>query len=325
LARRRTLYLPVMIAAALAMACLVALLAVSQKSEAAFPGKNGRIAFDGFRDTGGTGGSSSEIITVSPDGTGMKQLTSASGASNPTFSPNGEKIAYAANSGADPRSIYVMTSTGDAKKALTDNNNLPEYGPAWSPDGKKIAFIRQERVSTPEGQSDWQVDVWVMNADGSEQKKLTDDFNDEGAPTWSPDGTKIAFVDGPDIWTVKPDGSGRHNLTNTPNSYEEDPDFSPDGKKLAFASKGKYKKPDIYTMQLDGGELTNVTDSRYVGEEDCVWSPSGTKIAYRKDLSENPEIFTKNADGSGRSKNVSNDPQNNSSPDWGPKPTTATG
>jgi Tol biopolymer transport system component len=78
-------------------------------------------------------------------------------------------------------------------------------------------------------------------------------------------------------------------------------------------------------MQLDGSELTNVTDSRYVGEEDCVWSPSGTAIAYRKDLPENTEIFKKNADGSGRSKNVSNDPKYNSSPDWGPKPTIATG
>ena len=85
---RRMLYLPVVIAAALAMACLVALLAVSQKAEATFPGKNGRIAFEGDRDTG-TGDSSSEIITVSPDGTGMKQLTSASGSGNPTFSPNG--------------------------------------------------------------------------------------------------------------------------------------------------------------------------------------------------------------------------------------------
>ncbi len=78
-------------------------------------------------------------------------------------------------------------------------------------------------------------------------------------------------------------------------------------------------------MQLDGSALTNVTDSRYVGEEDCVFSPSGTAIAYRKDLPENPEIFKKNADGSGRSKNVSNDPKYNSSPDWGPKPTIATG
>src|SRR5215213_10241655 len=293
-----------MIAAALAMACLVALLTVSQKSEAAFPGKNGRIAFEGYRDTD-TGDSSAEIITVSPDGTGMKQLTSASGSGT--------------------RGIYVMNRSGNAKKALTDNNNLPEYGPTWSPDGTKIAFVRQERVSTPEGQSDWQVDIWVMNADGSEQKKLTDDSNFEGAPTWSPDGTKIAFADGPDIWTVQPDGSGRHNLTNTPNMDEEDPDFSPDGKKIAFASKGQYKKPDIYTMQLDGSELTNVTDSRYVGEEDCVWSPGGTAIAYRKDLPENAEIFKKNADGSGRSKNVSDDPKYNSSPDWGPKPTIATG
>jgi Tol biopolymer transport system component len=321
---RRTLYLPVMIATALTMACLVGLLAVSQKVEATFPGKNGRIAFEGDRDTG-TGGFSAEIITVSPDGTGIKQLTSASGSGNPAFSPNGEKIVYAANYGAGTRSIYVMNRSGNAKKPLTDNNNLPEYGPTWSPDGTKIAFVRQERVSTPEGQSDWQVDIWVMNADGSAQKKLTDDFNHEGAPTWSPDGTKIAFVDGPDIWTVQPDGSGRRNLTNTPNMGEEDPDFSPDGKKIAFASKGQYKEPDIYTMQLDGSNLTNVTDSRYVGEEDCVWSPSGTKIAYRKDLPENTEIFTNNADGSGRSKNVSNDPEYNSSPDWGPKPTIATG
>jgi hypothetical protein len=67
---RRTLYLPVMIATALTMACLVGLLAVSQKVEATFPGKNGRIAFEGDRDTG-TGGFSAEIITVSPDGTGI--------------------------------------------------------------------------------------------------------------------------------------------------------------------------------------------------------------------------------------------------------------
>ena len=313
---RRTSYLAVMIA--VAVACSVALSAGLEKAEAAFPGKDGRIAFQGFRETG-TGDSASEIITVSPDGTGQKQLTSASGGSgDPTFSPDGMKIAWVRSS-----DIWVMSRSGNAKtkKALTDNS-LSETSPAWSPDGTKIAFKREQSAPAAD---EWRADVWVMNADGSGQKKLTGDFDHESSPTWSPDGTEIAFVDSGDIWTVKPDGSGRRNLTNTPNEGEYDPDFSPDGKKLAFASKGQYQKTDIYTMNLDGSALTNVTDSRYVAEEDCVWSPSGTRIAYSKALPENVEIFKKNADGSGRPKNVSNDPKYNESPDWGPRPTTATG
>jgi TolB protein len=313
---RRTSYL-VMIAAA--VACSVALSAVLEQAEAAFPGKNGTIAFQGFRDAGTAGNSNSEIITVSPDGTGMKQLTSSSdGSSDPTYSPDGKMIAWAR--GGD---IWVMSRSGNAKtkKALTDNS-LSETSPAWSPDGTEIAFKREQSDPASDG---LRADVWVMNADGSGQKKLTGDFDHESSPTWSPDGTKIAFVDGGDIWTVKPDGSQRRNITNTPDLGEFDPDFSPDGKKLAFTSKGQYKKTDIYTMNLDGSDLTNVTDSRYVDEEDGVWSPSGNDIAYSKALVENVEIFKKRADGTGRAKNVSNDPKYNESPDWGPRPTTATG
>ena len=103
---------------------------------------------------------------------------------------------------------------------------------------------------------------------------------------------------------------------------EDDPEFSPDGKKLVFASNRQYNKYDAYTMNLDGTALINVTNSRSLNEEDCVWSQSGTRIAYRRDLEGNPEIFTKNADGSGRPKNVSNDPAYNESPDWSPKPAT---
>jgi Tol biopolymer transport system component len=152
---RRTLYLPVMVAAA--VACAVAILAISQKSEAAFPGKNGRIAFEGYRDTG-TGGSSAEIITVSPDGTGMKQLTSASGSGNPTFSPDGEKIAYAASYGAGTRGIYVMNRYGNAKKALTNSNNLPENA-----------------------------EIFKKNADGSgRSKNVSNDPKYNSSPDWAP-------------------------------------------------------------------------------------------------------------------------------------------
>ena len=320
-------YLPALIAAAVLVACAAALLVASREAEAAFPGQNGRIAFQGDRDAGG-GNFASEVITVSPDGKRTRQLTSASDSGDPTFSPDGKKIAYAGSRSVyDDEDIYVMDRFGNGKTPLTDND-LPEYGPAWSPDGTKIVFMRQERVAAPDGGFDWQVDIWVMNADGSGQKKLTDDLDREAGPTFSPNGTRIAFGKNADIWTMNPDGSGQRNLTDT--GYvngryvvEVDPDFSPDGKKLAFASNRQYKKYDVYAMNLDGTAPINVTNSRYLNEEDCVWSPSGTKIAYRRDLLfGNPEIFTKNADGSGRPKNVSNDPAYNESPDWGPKPAT---
>jgi dipeptidyl aminopeptidase/acylaminoacyl peptidase len=326
---RRTVILLVLWAIVLC-AGVVALVTAEKPAEAAFPGQNAKIAFQGYRDDG-MGNSTSEIITVFPDGTGARQLTSASGSGDPTFSADGTKIAYAGSSSSNEsdNDIYVMNRFGNGKTPLT-HNDLPEYGPTWSPDGSKIAFIRQELVpdpDDPDGGFDWQIDIWVMNADGSGQVNITDDDAFEAGPTWSPDGSKIAFDKGGDLWVMNPDGSEQRNVTNT--GYvngryvgEYDPDWSPDGKKLAFASNRHYNKYEVYTMNLDGTGLTNVTNTRYVNEEDCVWSPSGTRIAYRKDLTENAEIFTKNADGSGAPKNVSNDPKYNESPDWGPKPTT---
>lgn len=307
------------------MACAAALVVAVREAEAAFPGQNGKIAFDGYRDAGG-GNSATEILTVSPGGGGTKQLTSASGAGDPTFAPDGARIAYSGGFTFADRDteIFVTSQSGDGRKALT-NNAVADYEPAWSPDGDRIAFVRQNRVTVPGGRSDWQVDIWVMNADGSGQKKLTDDLSYEGAPSWSPDGSKIAFHKtgvGTDIWIMNADGTVPRRLTNTPYA-ENDPDFSPDGRKLAFTSDRQYNKEEVYTRNLDGTALTNVTNSRYVAEGEPAWSPDGTRLAYTKSLSGNIEIFTKNADGSGRPKNVSNDPEHNASPDWGPRPTAA--
>ena len=248
----------------------------------------------------------------------MKQLTHASRSSDPDFSPDGTKIAYSGTLNvSDPHEdIYMMARSGKGKKALTDTDDRSEWGPAWSPDGTKIAFVRDSA----------QPDIWVMNADGSGKRKITNDLAVENGLSWSPDGTKIAFDEDADILTIAPDGSGQRKITDTPEAVETNPDFSPDGAKLAFAGTFDHTDFEIYTMNLDGGALTTVTDNN-VYEDEPAFSPSGTKIAYRKNVRIkntrilNGEIFTKSAGGTGGVKNVSNDPGLDGSPDWGPRPT----
>ena len=111
----------------------------SEPAKAAFPGTNSRIAFEGSRvfDVSPEGNTSEapEIITVKPDGTGMKQLTHASRSSDPDFSPDGTKIAYSGTLNvSDPHEdIYVMARSGKGKKALTNTDDSSELGPALPP------------------------------------------------------------------------------------------------------------------------------------------------------------------------------------------------
>ena len=321
---KRTALIPALVAGAV-LACVAAVLAVPAKeAEAAFPGQNGRIAFVSYVDNGTN--VAPEIFTVLPDGTQRRQLTTASGSRAPDFSADGTKITYAGSRdlAESDQDVYVMDRAGNGKRALTDND-LRENSPAWSPDGAQIAFTRQG----PAGQgSPTDVDVWVMNADGSGERNLTGDLDgSSGGAEWSPDGTRIVFEHGGDIWMMDVDGSGKRNLTPDA-AMDAFPDWSPDGKKLAFASYRQYKPYEIYTMNLDGTGVINVTKTRYVNEAEPAWSPNGTRIAYRKDSviangGTTTEIRTKNADGSGKPKDISNDPENNFWPDWGPRLTTA--
>jgi len=108
-------------------------------------------------------------------------------------------------------------------------------------------------------------EIYVMNADGSEQKNLTNNRALDCSPSWSPTGKKIAFCSkrngNAEIYVMNADGSEQKNLTNNL-SDDEFPSWSPDGKKIAFAKKGFLRKnPEIYVMNADGSEQKRLTNN----------------------------------------------------------------
>jgi Tol biopolymer transport system component len=153
----------------------------------------------------------------------------------PAFSPDGERIAF--RSERDGEGIYVMGSTGESVKRLTDFG----HDPSWSPDGKQIVF------SSGTGQNPWSrnalAQLWVVPSSGGEVRQLTKG-GDAVQPSWSPGGRRIAFwglrhdSGQRDLWTIPADGAEDATpveVTNDP-AVDWDPAWSPDGRTLFFAS-----------------------------------------------------------------------------------------
>lgn len=170
--------------------------------------------------------------------------------------------------------------------------------PAWSPDGARIAFLS----FLEEGP--W--DIWVMNANGSNPRKLTNTPAKEGLFSWAPTGREIAFLSfsekkgQSDIFLSNADGSDVRNLTNTTN-LELDPRWSPDGARIAFVSSPDEYQCDIWVMNPDGTDQRNLTNDPNYYEVYPRWSPDGTRIAFVSSPDEGQcDIWVMNADGSER-------------------------
>jgi TolB protein len=195
--------------------------------------------------------------------------------------------------------------------------------PVWSPDGRKLAFLRLD------GDGDIQNEgVYVINADGSGQRKLTDDA-ELAPPDWSPDGRTIAFQslrDGnSEIYVMNADGSGQRNLTRSPATDSFFPDiqartaqhsaWSPNGRTIVFVSNRGGNR-DIYVMNADGSGLQRLTRNPK-SDDDPVWSPDGRTIAFVSRRDGNPEVYVMNADGS-EQRNLTRNPGRDRAPAWSP-------
>ena len=222
--------------------------------------------------------------------------------------------------GFDPSSTgdYTLTlqmeegsddSGGDgvvgAMRRLT---NSWDYSPTWSPDGRHIAFVSSR---------DDNFDIYVMESDGSNQRRLTNHSGPDDSPTWSPDGRYIAFRSRRDgnsgIYVMESDGTNLRQLTN---SWGSSPSWSPDGRHIAFESS-RDDNFDIYVMESDGSNQRRLTNHSGF-DLSPTWSPDGRHIAFESRRDDGSgDIYVMGSDGTNQ-RNLTNDPAEDGGPTWSP-------
>jgi Tol biopolymer transport system component len=160
----------------------------------------------------------SQIYVMNADGSNPTRISNNTFHDRqPSWSPDGSKIAFvSARDGNDE--IYVMNADGSNQTRLT-NNTAFDWDPAWSPDGTNIAFAStRDFASTPGNVNDF-LELYVMDANGSNPVRLTTNNKGDGQPSWSPDGTKIAFTTQRDgialVYVMNTNGSNQTNITQS--------------------------------------------------------------------------------------------------------------
>lgn len=241
-------------------------------------------------------GSNAGIYVIRADGSGLENLTNEPGwHAYASWSPDGSRILFEAQLGSSTHlQIFVMKADGGDLTQLTDDPGKDAFQAQWSPDGSRIAFVRSREAYHRDPQ-----EIWVMEADGSNQQLLSG-FDSRG-PVWSPDGQSIAFLFSNETYVIAATGGERLQITDLgafPVSW------SPDGETLVVeASRGAVAggphnlATDLWLVGLDGSAPTQLTNAP--GRDwEARWSPDGSQLLFSSDRDGNEEIYLINAGGS---------------------------
>lgn len=243
-----------------------------------------------------------QICIMNADGSGRRQLTNFQAtAFYPSLSRDGQTV-YFSSRQTGTFEIYSMDINGNNLQRLT-NGIGSLYAPELSPNGEKIIF-------TNNGNG-----LWIMNPDGSDPHAIT--FKDDIDPTWSPDGSMIAFASNRSgtrqLYVASAKGKNVQQVTDL-NNMGGRSTWSPDGKKLAFY-RGPAGDHDIYTININGEGLDRLTN----GGDNLgpSWSPDGEWIAFTSFRDGNNEIYMVRPNGRHETR-LTNSPISDWQPRWGP-------
>jgi TolB protein len=252
-----------------------------------------------------------QIYSVKPDGSNKTQLTHRGNNVTPAWTPDGKRVLFASDR-SGTREIHLMNEDGSAVSRIEISVVGNKLTPSMSHDLSRIAFATENpRTGHPE--------IWVVNADGSVPRQLTDTPKAKVGPTWSLfprfslDGSKILYAStqsgSSQIWIMNENGSGKRRLTNGVATDAPDanaPNWSPDGKHIVFWAGYETRYGEIWTMDADGSNPKRLTDQPApLSSDNPAWSPDGSKIIFDTNRSRSKvEIWIMDGNGGNQRKLV---------------------